>query len=128
LTTRLTLYICTLSSMSVFLSKTHLHSMSFIPSGESTKVHTWLVYMKFILDFMILSHFFILHYHAGQFSVLVIRGGGMLRARVGFSPGQDFINIFWLVLCKNKFVILDWVIKKFWKFAWNYLIRCFSLS
>ena len=25
---------------------------------------------------------------------VVCRGGGMLRARVGFSPGQDFINIF----------------------------------
>jgi hypothetical protein len=27
-------------------------------------------------------------------------GGGMAKAGVGFSPGQDFIIIFWLVLCK----------------------------
>jgi hypothetical protein len=28
-------------------------------------------------------------------------GGGMAKAGVGFSPGQDFINIFLLVLCKK---------------------------
>jgi hypothetical protein len=34
-------------------------------------------------------------------------GGGMLRARVGFSPSQDFINIFLLVLYIKKFINLD---------------------
>jgi hypothetical protein len=34
-------------------------------------------------------------------------GGGMLRARVGFSPGKDFINIFLLVLYIKKFIILE---------------------
>jgi hypothetical protein len=29
-------------------------------------------------------------------------GGGMAKAGVGFSPGQDFINIFLLVLCKTN--------------------------
>jgi len=29
-------------------------------------------------------------------------GGGMAKVGVGFSPGQDFINIFWLVLCKKN--------------------------
>jgi len=28
-------------------------------------------------------------------------GGGMAKAGVGFSLGQDFINIFLLVLCKK---------------------------
>jgi hypothetical protein len=36
-----------------------------------------------------------------------ITGGGMLRARVGFSPSQDFINIFLLVLYIKKFKNLD---------------------
>jgi len=29
-------------------------------------------------------------------------GGGMAKAGVGFSPGQDFINIFLLVLYKKN--------------------------
>jgi hypothetical protein len=29
-------------------------------------------------------------------------GGGMAKAGVGFSPGQDFINIFLLVLRKTN--------------------------
>jgi hypothetical protein len=36
-----------------------------------------------------------------------VTGGGMLRARVGFSPSQDFINIFLLVLYIKKFINLD---------------------
>jgi hypothetical protein len=39
--------------------------------------------------------------------ILTLTGGGMLRARVGFSPGQDFINIFLLVLYIKKFIILE---------------------
>jgi hypothetical protein len=31
--------------------------MGFLPSSGLTKVHTWLVYMEFILDFMALSYF-----------------------------------------------------------------------
>ena len=39
------------------LLKTHLHPMGLIPSGGSTKVHTWLGYMESISDFMASSHF-----------------------------------------------------------------------
>jgi hypothetical protein len=35
----------------------------------------------------------------GKMGIHASRGGGMLRARVGFSPGQNFINNFLLVLC-----------------------------
>ena len=54
--TILVLYICTLSLMLIFLLKTHLYLVGFIPLDESTKVYTWLVDMKFISHFMTLSH------------------------------------------------------------------------
>jgi len=34
----------------------------------------------------------------------------------------------WLVSCKNKFITLDRVIRKFWKFAWSLLIWCLNLG
>jgi len=34
-------------------------------------------------------------------SLSIAIGGGMAKAGVGFSPAQDFINIFLLVLCKK---------------------------
>ena len=55
-TTSLGLYVCTLHSMSVFFLKTHLHPIGFTPSGASTSVQTWLVYMESISDFMASFH------------------------------------------------------------------------
>ena len=43
--------------MSVFLVKTNLHPMDFIPSNRSIKVHAWLVYMEYVSDFKVSSHF-----------------------------------------------------------------------
>ena len=45
-----------LPSMFIFFLKIHLHPVSFIPSGGSTKVYTWFVYMESISDFMAISH------------------------------------------------------------------------
>src|SRR3954470_1000040 len=45
-----------LPSTSVFFLKIHLFSTALRPSGKSTKVHTWFLYMDPISDFMASCH------------------------------------------------------------------------
>src|SRR3954466_16123383 len=45
-----------LPSASVFILKMHVTSTALRPSGKSTKVHTWFLYMDPISDFMAFCH------------------------------------------------------------------------
>ena len=62
-----------------------------------------------------------MHAYKGR-DMLKYKGRDMLKAWVGYSSGQDFINIFLTSFIYIKKIILDWVIKKLWTFAWSLLI------